>query len=146
MSSEDVPRRILLAHAGREAFTEMSRSILSKLGYALVSPEEFQECAESLGRDLPDLRIVDERTLADVDDDDGGPPIPMIVLTGRHGVTGADPRIAGALKRPAGLHELYRLMQQVLEDTPRSAPRVPTHIPATVIRNGKEWTVAVLSL
>jgi hypothetical protein len=61
-------------------------------------------------------------------------------------VTGADQRIVGALKRPAGLHELYRLMQQILEDKPRAAPRVPTHIPATAIRDGKEWKVAILSL
>jgi hypothetical protein len=145
MSSEDVPRRILLAHAGREAFTEMSRSILSKLGYALVSPEEFQECAESLGRDLPDLRIVDERSLSEIPED-GCSSVPVIVITGRHGVTGVDPRIVGAIRRPVGVHELYRLIQEVLEDTPRATPRIPTHLQARCTRDGKEWPGAVLSL
>ena len=118
-------------------FPGLSRSILAKLGYQILTAEEFDSVSAQSEFDRPDLRIVDERTLSNVVDDDG-PPIPIIVLTGRHGVTGADQRIVGALKRPAGLHELYRLMQQVLEDTPRAAPRVPTHLPATAIRDGKE--------
>jgi hypothetical protein len=145
MVVEDIPRHILLTHAAPEAFTEMSRAILSKLGYALVTPEEFPECAESMGRDLPDLRIVDERSLAEIPED-GFPAIPIIVLTGRHGVTGADPRIVGAIRRPAGIHELYRLAQEVLEDTPRRAPRIPTHLRARCTHEGKEWIAAVLSL
>ena len=140
-----LPRRLVLTDAPPESFPGLSRSILAKLGYQIVTAEEFENGSGYSEFDRPDLRIVDERTLINVDDD-GGPPIPIIVLTGRHGVTGADQRIVGALKRPAGLHELYRLMQQVLEDTPRAAPRVPTHISATVIRDEKEWTVAVLSL
>ena len=95
--------------------------------------------------DRPDLYIVDERNLAEVPDD-GGPPIPIVVLTGRYGVTGADVRIAGAIPRPAGLHELYRLVQQVLEDTPRTTPRVPTHIPARCVCQSKEWQGALVSL
>jgi hypothetical protein len=145
MNAEDIPRRILLTHAAPEAFTEMSRTILTKLGYALVTPEEFPDCAESLGRDIPDLRIIDERSLAEVPED-GFPAIPIIVLTGRHGVTGADPRIVGAIRRPAGMHDLYRLAQEVLEDTPRTTPRIPTHFRARCYRDGNEWTGAVLSL
>ena len=139
------PRRLVLSDAPPEAFPGLSRSILAKLGYQIVTPEEFDNVSDDVAFDRPDLRIIDERTLASVDDDEG-PPIPIIVLTGRHGVTGADQRIVGALRRPAGLHELYRLMQQVLEDTPRAAPRVPTHIHAAAIRDGKEWSVAILSL
>jgi hypothetical protein len=61
-------------------------------------------------------------------------------------VTGADPRIVGAVRRPAGLHEIYRLVQQILEDTPRSTPRVPTHLAARCQRDGREWRSVVLSL
>ncbi len=50
------------------------------------------------------------------------------------------------MKRPAGLHELYRLLQQVLEEVPRSTPRVPTHIAARLSHDGREWRGAVLSL
>jgi hypothetical protein len=141
----ELPCRLVVTHAAPESFAPMSRAILAKLGYAIVTPEDLAELRKEVEVERPDLRIVDERRLFDVPED-GGPPIPIVVLTGRHGVTGADPRIAGALKRPAGLHELYRLMQQILEDTPRTAPRVPTHLPGVVRRDGKEWKVAVLSL
>ena len=52
----------------------------------------------------------------------------------------------GAVQRPAGLHERYGLVQQVLEETPRTTPRVPTHLNARCARNGREWQGAVLSL
>jgi len=144
--SEDAPvRRILLTHAPPEAFAEVSRTILARLGYALLTPEEFEASRESLGRERPDLRIVDERSLPEIPED-GFPAIPLVVLSGRHGVTGADPRIAGAIRRPAGLHEIYRLAQEILEDTPRVTPRIPTHLNARCSSRGKEWTGAVLSL
>jgi hypothetical protein len=145
MSSPEPSHRIILAHAGREAFSDMSRSILAKLGYRIVPAEEFDACAESLGRDVPDLRIVDERSLAEVPDD-AFSTVPIIVLTGSHGVSGADPRIVGAIRRPAGMHELYRVVQEVLEDTPRSAPRIPVHLNAHCSQDGREWSAAVLSL
>ena len=145
MNAEANPRRILLTYTAPEAFTEVSRTILTRLGYALVTPEEFPACAASMDRDLPDLRIVDERSLAEIAED-GFSSVPVIVLTGRYGVTGADPRIVGAIRRPAGMHDLYRLAQEVLEDTPRTAPRIPTHLKARCYRDGKEWTGAVLSL
>jgi hypothetical protein len=90
------------------------------------------------------LRVVDERQLAEVPEDT--PSVPLLVLTGRHGVTGADPRIVGAIRRPAGMHELYRLVQQVTEDTPRATPRVPTHLPARCHKDGHEWSTTVISL
>jgi hypothetical protein len=143
--SEDLPQRLVVTHAAPESFAPMSRAILAKLGYAIVTSEDRDNLEFELELDRPDLRIVDERSLLDVPDD-GGPSIPIVVLTGRHGVTGADPRVAGALRRPAGLHELYRLMQQILEDTPRAAPRIPTHLAGHASRDGREWKVAVLSI
>jgi hypothetical protein len=122
----------------------MTRPILAKLGYAILLPEEF----EAVTQDAPDvkaaLRIVDERQLAEVPDDPTNTPI--LVLTGRHGVTGADSRIVGAIRRPAGMHELYRLIQQVTEETPRSTPRVPTHITAHCRKEGRAWSAAMLSI
>lgn len=140
-----LPCRIVLCDAAPEAFSELSRPILAKLGYTIVTPEQFAQLDAEQILAGPDLRIVDERNLIEVYED-GGVQVPIIVLTGRQGVTGADPRIVGALKRPAGLHELYRLMQQILEDTPRSTPRIPTHLPALASRNGREWKVTMLSL
>ena len=145
MSAPESASRIILAHAGREAFSERSRSILARLGYLIVSPEDFDACSQSLGRDRPDLRIVDERSIAEVPDETYS-TVPIILLTGSHGVSGVDPRIVGAIARPAGMHELYRIIQEVLEDTPRSTPRIPVHLKAHCSRDGCEWTGAVLSL
>jgi len=145
MEARTLPKRLLVTHAGPEAYAPMARVILAKLGYKIVEPDEFAEAAAELGLERPHLRLVDERTLADVEAEED-PPVPIVVLCGRYGVTGADPRIVGAIRRPAGLHEIYRLVQQVLEDTPRSTPRVPTHLTARCRRNGREWRGAVLSL
>jgi hypothetical protein len=145
MDARQLPNRLLVTHAAPQAFAPMARIMLAKLGYRIVEPEEFPAAAAELGLERPHLRLVDERSLADASDEED-PPVPIVVLCGRHGVTGADPRIVGAIRRPAGLHEIYRLVQQVLEDTPRSTPRVPTHLPARCQREGREWRGAVLSL
>jgi hypothetical protein len=145
MEARKLPNRLLVTHAAPEAFAPLARNILAKLGYRIVDPEDFEAVAAELGVERPDLRLVDERSLADAFDDED-PPVPIVVLCGRHGVTGADPRIVGAIRRPAGLHEIYRLVQQVLEDTPRSTPRVPTHLAARCQSEGREWRGAVLSL
>jgi hypothetical protein len=135
----------MVVQAAPEAIAPMTRVILAKLGYVIVTPEEFESLGPDIVRRGPELRIVDERNLADIPEDKGA-QVPVLVLTGRHGVTGADPRIMGAVRRPAGMHELFRLIQQVLEETPRTTPRVPTHIVASCERRGVEWKVAILSL
>jgi hypothetical protein len=48
--------------------------------------------------------------------------------------------------RPAGLHELYRLLQQALEPIARSAMRVPTNLPVRMKQAGREWRGSLLSL
>jgi PilZ domain len=145
MDGPKLPQRLLVTHAAPEAYAPMARAILTKLGYQIVEPEEWPAAAAELGIERPHLRLVDERSLGAVEDEED-PPVPIVALCGRHGVTGADPRIVGAIRRPAGLHEIYRVVQQVLEDTPRSTPRVPTHLPARCRRDGREWRGAVLSL
>jgi len=123
--------------------------MLSRLGYRIMLPEEFS-AARELKPDLgPDLLLVDERQLADVTAETDAAPgmsAPIILLCGRQGATGADLRIIGAVKRPAGLHDLYRLMQQVFEDTPRATPRVATQIRARCESKGEKWEGRVLSL
>jgi hypothetical protein len=126
-ASNALPRRVLVAYAAPRAFAPSTVSLLSRLGYQILDPEAYAE--QAAADDRPDAYLVDERELADVPDD-GGPAIPVVVLTGRHGVSGSDVRIMGAVPRPAGLHDLYRVLQQVLEERPRSSPRVPTHLSA----------------
>jgi hypothetical protein len=145
MSKRPPLHRLMVVYAAPGAIAPMTRVILAKLGYVIVTPEEFESLDSEIVRRGPVLRIVDERNLADIPEDRGA-QVPVVVLTGRHGVTGADPRIVGAVRRPAGIHELYRLIQQVLEETPRMTPRVPTHIVARCQRRDAEWKVAILSL
>ena len=151
MSTVPIPpeapaRRLLVTHAQPEAFAPLARSILARTGYRIVSVEELDQMPPSIGLRRPDLRLVDERRLGEVPEDGEGGNVPIILLTGRHGVSGVDPRIVGAVARPAGLHELYRLVQMVLEESPRNTPRVPTHLPARCRRDGREWTASILSL
>ncbi len=136
-------KHVLLSHAGPEAYAPMTRVILAKLGYLILLPEEVASISDLAGT-RPLVRLLDERQFAEIPDECDG--IPIILLTGRHGATGADARIAGAVKRPAGMHELFRLIQQLSEDTPRSTLRVPTHLPARCKSDGKEWTSTMLSL
>lgn len=142
MDSSD---RILVTHAAPEAFAPTTREMLRKLGYRVVESEDY-EASDAAG-DAPSavLRLVDERRLGEVPDE-GADSLPIVMLTGRIGAVGADARVVGALRRPAGVHELYRLVQQLSEDTPRSTPRLPVHIPALCRVVERNWRVVLLSL
>ncbi len=143
-SMDGRPHHIIVSHAAPDAYAPMTRPILAKLGYAILLPEEHESLRGVRDLAPPILRIVDERQLGEIADE--GVALPLIVLTGRHGVAGVDSRIIGAVRRPAGMHELYRLIQQVTEETPRSTPRIPTHLHARCRRDGREWGCTVLSL
>jgi hypothetical protein len=147
MSLQTLPRHTIICHARREAFALLTQSILGRLGYSIWQSEDYYARREDLREsDPPVLRLVDERRLGEVEEEPGGNPAPIVLLTGRRGVTGADPRVVGAVKRPAGLHDLYRVMQDILEDQPRSCPRVPTHLRARCTRRGREWSASILSI
>ena len=143
METAATEKHVLISHAGPEAYAPMTRVILAKLGYLILLPEEIASIGD-LADTRPIVRLLDERQFAEIPDDGDG--IPIVLVTGRHGATGADSRIAGAVMRPVGMHELYRLIQQLTEETPRSTPRVPTHLPAVCKSDGKEWTSTLLSL
>jgi len=143
MSRSSIPRRTIVCHARPESFALLTQSILANLGYVLLTAEEYEQSPDG---PAPDARVVDERRLGEVVEEPGEPSVPIILLTGRHGATGADSRVVAAVKRPAGLHDLYRVLQQVLEDHPRTAPRVPTHLRTSCGWEGREWEAAILSL
>jgi len=142
-AAESTRSRVLLIHAAPEAFAPATLQILGKLGYGLFDPDDWALREDAYER--PDCVVADERRMAEVEDD-GEPSVPIIALTGRHGVTGADPRVLGAIRRPAGVHELYRVLQQGLEEIPRCTPRVATHLPAHCRREGVEWRTTILSI
>lgn len=140
--------RTLLLHASRDALGPMTEVILARLGYTILLPEAFEARHEAEPDLRPELLLVDERRLGELEawDDAEVAELPIILLTGQHGATGADPRIVGAVKRPAGMHDLYCLLQQLFEETPRSTPRVATQLRAHCSRGARSWEARVLSL
>lgn len=146
MGPQNLRSYTISAHAGHEAFATGTETMLARLGYLILEPEEIVDRFGSEANAHIDLRIVDERRLGEVPFDEDSHSTPMIVLTGRAGATGADGRIVGAVKRPAGLHDLYQLLQQVFEETPRSNPRVATQLRAKCKSGDKEWEGRILSL
>ncbi len=149
VSNQPAWNRTIVYHASRDALGPMTDVILSRLGYQMVLPETFARLQVENPDLHADLLLVDERRIEEVVESgecEGGGRLPIVLLTGKQGAAGDDPRIVGAVKRPAGLHDLYRLMQQVFEDRPRSTPRVPTHLRALCERSGSRWGGRVLSL
>jgi len=144
MADDAVPaekRRLILSLARPEAYVPLARAILGRMGYAIVSPDEWKQ-SPSLAERLPELCIVEDRQLAEA----SYAATPLIVLCGRGQPMLDDRRVVGAIARPAGLHELYRLFQQSLETVARGGLRVPTNIPVRLRSAGREWQGSVLSL
>jgi hypothetical protein len=127
-------RRRIASHVPEADYVPTSRVLLWKLGYALLTPEEAKQ---------PDLRVVREERLAEVPAREREP---IILLTAGRGPHASDPRVVGAVRRPAGLHELYRLIQAALEERPRSVPRVPTSLSARATSEMHRWDLVVQSL
>jgi len=147
MMEEASCSRLIVYHASRDALGPKTCEILGRLGYQIVESEEYETRREAENGLRPDLLLVDERRLVEAEIyDDGENSPPIVLLCGRQGTTGADSRIVGAVKRPAGLHDLYRLMQQVFEDTPRSTPRIATQLLAHCGSGDRLWDGRVLSL
>ncbi len=148
MSKRPDAPRILVSYTRPEAFVGKTREIFGRLGYRIVEPGEFAERrrAGDDGCPVPDLLIVDERRLVEATSVTAQAAAPIILLTGRQGLQGSNPRIVGAIRRPAGLHELYRLVQQIFEETPRSTLRVSLCLPARCRHGGSAWDGALVSL
>lgn len=127
-------RLCIASHAQDSDYAPTSRVLLWKLGYALLPPEEAPD---------PAVRVVRDDRLEEVS---GSTREPIIVLTRSRRRLPADPRVLGSLRRPAGLHELYRLIQAATEENPRSVPRVPCELKARASNGAQEWDLTVTSL
>ena len=148
MSPDAVPaekRRLILSIARPDAYVPMARAILGRMGYAIVSPEEWQE-SEALAARTPELGVVEDRRLGELPEGTPYAGLPLILISAKGMLPAGDRRVVGAIVRPAGLHELYRLLQQALEATARSCVRVPTNLPVRLRGKGREWHGSVLSL
>lgn len=135
-------RHLVLSLARPQATLPIARLVLGRIGYAIVSPEEWKQDAELAGR-APALCIVEDRQLGEVP---ATAATPLLVVCGRGRSQVDDPRVFGVVARPAGLHELYRLFQQALEPIARGCLRAPTNLPVRLRCAGREWQGALLSL
>jgi hypothetical protein len=138
-------RRLIVSLARPSAFVPLSRAILGRMGYSIVALDEWQASPPLSKRD-PALCLVDDRMLGSLPPESPFDRLPILLLTGRDPRATDDRRVIGAISQPAGLHELYRLLQQVLEPVPRGALRVPTNLPARMRGADREWSGSVLSL
>lgn len=127
-------RRQVASHATDSDFAPFARSMLWKLGYAVLPPDELE---------APEARIVCESRLAEVA---SLPPLPLILLTDRRPPESGDARVTGSVRRPAGVHALYQLLQVALEEHPRGVPRVPTSLPARATCDARAYDLVVRSL
>lgn len=147
MSLRTGPVRTIVAYARPECFVEKTDSILSRLGYVILQPDAFEARARSeRPSGSPHLYIADERRLAEVPHPDDEAERPIIVLTGRNGSDSNDPRIVAAIRRPAGLHDLYCILQRIFELTPRSTPRIPVRLGVRCATPGHDFEAEMRSL
>ncbi len=148
MSAKISAKRKIIYDAPNESLGPRTDVILARLGYPLVSAEDFEAARQSEPDLRADLLLIDERRLdaAARFEDAAGVAPSIILLTGQYGVKSTDARVIAGIKRPAGLHDLYCLIQQIFEDTPRSTPRVQTQLRARCARRDQLWDSRVLSL
>jgi hypothetical protein len=154
MDLQPLPRRYLVAYASASGFAENTIVILSRLGYEILSPERFEKLRMSGDFEgevdrPPDLLLVDERRLCEVPAGELGSEVggvPIVVLTEAGSMTQDDSRIVAAVRQPVGMHELYRVLQEVVEERVRSSFRVSTELPAVCRLSGREWQAEVVCL
>ena len=145
MDQRESPRAIVAIHAPARAFAPGTRIALARLGYHLVNAgAAAQRSGEGSERRI--IRIVDDRELESVPLEGSGDGIPLILLTGQRGPLATDPRVVGAVRRRAGVNDLFALLQRALERWPRSVPRIPAALPARCTRGNHGWAAAIRSL
>jgi hypothetical protein len=128
------PRFAIASHAADSDYAPTSRVLLWKLGYALLPPEQAGS---------PALRVVRDDRLDEVPSPTAEP---IILLTRSRRPKPAHPRVVGTVRRPAGLHELYRLFQAATEAHPRAVPRVPCALRAVANGDAQRFELRVTSL
>jgi hypothetical protein len=127
-------RHRIASYAAERDYAPFARTMLWKLGYAVLPAEEIAS---------PELRIVREDRLAEVAQ---LPERPLILLTDRRQPETGDARVSGTVRRPAGVPALYRLLQSALEENPRSVPRAPVSLPARGVKGSESFELVVRSL
>ncbi len=144
MSQERPWRRLVGCLADETAFVLYTRAVLGKLGYRVLTPEEYDELPPALARMRVEAYLVEETRLWQVPAES---TVPILLLTGPEGVRDVDLRIFGAVRKPAGVHALYRLLQQALEEQPRRTLRAEVLLAAHFAPDeGERFGGEILSL
>jgi len=137
--TEPLSPRVILSLAPPTSYVPLARLKLSQAGYSVVSEDRWEAHYGNVRR-APDLVIVDAERASEI----AGLPAILLYAHGQN-VPWA-PSAVGSIERPAGFHDLYRLVQTALEPNPRATPRVSTSIRARVRDNGSDVVAHVVSL
>ncbi len=138
MTETSTPR-VILSLSPPHSYVPLARLKLSQAGYSVVSEDRWEAHYGNVRR-APDLVIVDAERAHEL------AGLPAILLYSRGQNVPWAPSAVGSIERPAGFHDLYRLVQTALEPNPRATPRVPTSIKARVRDNGSDVEGQVISL
>ncbi len=135
MSKSHAPKTIL-SLSPPSSYAPLARIMLSQAGYSILSEDRWDAHYTNV-RVAPDLVIVDAERAHEL------AGLPGILLYAHGQSVPWAPSAVGTIERPAGFHDLYRLVQEALEPNPRATPRVNTRIPARC--RGAEIQVVSLS-
>jgi hypothetical protein len=146
MDPQPLPIRRLLALARPESFAENTLVILRRLGCLILTPGEFAQdaCDRDEPSAVPDLYVAEAARLSEIPAVDPVSPIVLLSHEGEPRVE--DARLVAEVRSPVGMHDLYRVVQELLEENPRSTPRVRTALPAVCRASGRQWSGSVVSL
>jgi hypothetical protein len=134
MATSGYYRRIEVRVPSRD-FSDGVEIALDRLGYEMLRVSNRGEA--------PDARFVAAGRLSRLPAE---AIEPVVLFGGLRSKDAEDPRVIGIVERPAGLDELYRLLQSGLEETPRAVPRITASIAARSIREGIDAPGAIMSL
>ena len=149
MDTQPLPSRTPVRYANSSDFADNTIRILARLGYDILSPERFEMLRTGPNGDpsrRPDVFIVDEARLCEFPASDGQSEIPIVKVVSGASAPAESERVAASVMAPVGLHDLYRVLQQVLEDCPRTTPRIRTQLAGVCSHAGREWPATVVSL
>ena len=136
--------KVIASYVSPHAYAPRTRAALVGLGYRVIAASTRGRFEDDSWK--PDLRIVDDRHFEKLPAEDYLPRTPVIVLSNSRRRRWRDARVVGEVSRPASLAEIYPLIQDALEDTPRRAARAKTQLPARCTRADHRWMGAILSL
>lgn len=144
MAASGTSGKVIASYVSPHAYAPRTRAALVGLGYRVIVAATRGRFGDDEWK--PDLRIVDDRHFGKLPAENYLPRTPVIVLGGSRSRQWRDGRVVGEVPRPAALCDLYPLVQEALEETPRRAARAPTELPARCAQADQRWMGAIVWL